>query len=704
KLNPLTSVLYNNTVSVEDIWQKFYRFVAVVPANNKSNVIEAIDLAEKGEAKFSTTGVYIKNYDIPTENSTTSLKRRVGTGGRRYFLHVNRLNGQHINDDSLLNYVRPINSDSLYGGQSDAAKANSVYMSTGHYLKIDAALLADIYDSSTGKYVLNGMQVFGGDCFVNLYDRVHVVQDNYYNASSGSEVYNWTGTKYADKGDGSWSYIAIFPCESNLNVALREGKHGSKDGSSASISGAIAIDSTAVQHTGYSESYAYNTAYSSQKVHIPYTALPTNFTPVSDFPYMARYSELKTLGEPVDNMRKFLLGNFKNADALHGPIVGGAVGGDKLFYIQERGVGYFPIEEREVIPGAILGSALQIGVGGLMLRADNVDRFYGSQHTSSIYTAEDHFGFFDFKRKTQLVMSFNGGVEDVAVVKGRQSFFANAFKAVATLANNISTREDLLNGYGITSVYDSRHKMALVTFKFRDSINIYDFTVGFSSQLKAYVGNFSFVPALYVEHNHRLYSPDSTDNVSTIQANTNYIIKQKVAGINNNNYYVCITDYTTGTIFVAPELDTVNWALGGTLRDVSQYWEGDICKFFGVTYPFELEVVSKGAITKSSNDTKAEKVFDSVEAYGNDTPFTDVYYEDSERTASDININSKSKDFKYIDSSWWWNVALSNKKERMLDHYIKIKVVVKNFVTNPVNSLNKVKRIVYLRTVYRKKL
>jgi len=451
------------------------------------------------------------------------------------------------------------------------------------------------------------------------------------------------------------------------------------------------------------ENYTYNTAYSSSNIRVPYTSLPVDFTSVSKFPYMARWSELKVLGQRVDGMRKFLQLNFKNVDALHGELTAGLVGGDRLFYLQERGVGYFPVEEREM-SGSSIGAPLQLGVGGIMDRADNVDRFYGCQHKLSVYHGNDHFGFFDFRRKAYLMMSFNGQVNDVSMIMGMDSFFNEVFKPVQDLSNNIFNTEDPINGCGIVGVFDSKHKMGLMTFKFKDDLDKpYDFTIGINSVLKAFVGFFSFVPPVYIEHNDKLFSGGFCDK-PRLFPNTSYQEGDVVSGSGTVNFnYVCIESYTTGPPPVGAELDPAHWALVGSKSDGFKYWDGDICKFLGVTYPFELEVVFKGAVGDQTNDSIAEKVFDNIEVYGNDTALTDVYYADSKRTASDTNILPLNKNFAYINNAWWFNVALSNGKERMLDHYMKMKIVVKNYKQNATISLNKIKRVVYLKTIYRKK-
>ncbi len=691
RVNPTS--LQSDGIATEQVYDKF-----TITANGsgvEKNIlgIEYFDIGAQKSALFGT-GITFKNYDIPAfVNWSTSPSLRCGTGGKKMLVLIN---GNYSTESCLANYVRPKTIDSLYGGKSDNAKANNVYVGTGHYLKIDDALLADILNPSTGRYVLNGMQVFGGDCFINLYDRLYVSRSTVYEDTPGASVYNYTAGIGLDPTHGSWSYAVIFPCESDINVALREGKHASRDGLGT------AFDSDNINKR---EEFIYNEAYSSENIKVPYTPLPVDFRPVNRFPYMARWSELKVLGQKVDGMIKFSEFNFKNVDATHGELTCGLIGNDRLFYLQERGVGYFPIEERELSTSS-LGAPIQLGVGGVMNRADNLDKFFGCQHKFSMYVGDDHFGFFDFRRKSYLMMSFNGQVGDVSVVLGMSAFFNNVFKVVETLPVNIYNTEDPINGYGIVGVFDARHRMGLMTFKFKDENKSYDFTIGVNAKEKCFIGFFSFTPSLYIEHNNQLISSGYV-SAEPLKANTDYKVGDIVTSSLDkvkNFLYVCLHNYTTGNVPVDPNLDTVNWIIFSSKSAIYKYWDGDICKLFGVVYPFELQPVFKGAVTKDSDDTIAEKCFDYIQVYGNDTAFTDVYYEDSKRTAQDVDIVAKNKNFKYIDNAWWFNIALSKLKERMLDHYIKVKLVVKNYKTNPTISLNKVKRIVYLKIVYRKKL
>jgi hypothetical protein len=53
----------------------------------------------------------------------------------------------------LFNYK--IIKANLYGGTSERALANTIYISTGHYQRIDSSVLADTYDAGTESYIFD---------------------------------------------------------------------------------------------------------------------------------------------------------------------------------------------------------------------------------------------------------------------------------------------------------------------------------------------------------------------------------------------------------------------------------------------------------------------------------------------------------------------------------------------------------------------
>jgi hypothetical protein len=661
-----------------------------------------------------------KNYDICTSDSLPdpigstgsypTLQWKGATGGKRTFVLTDTLDFYNADNSGigtgydnadintprklLVNYRRPKATISLYGGSSDQAKANNIYQFTGHYLKIDATVLADI-DDGNGNYILNGVQVFGGDCFVNLYDRV---------SSQWNTDYNYNGTPPSEElNNGTYSWGLIFPCESNINVGLRQERHMCRDGLYNNTNGVLYIDS-ATSRVSQDEKYIYNQSYSTENNLINYLPLPVGFQYTDKFPYMVRYSELKFLGEEIDNMRIFLINNFRNVDALHGEINNGRVGSqDRLFYWQDKGFGYLPINEREMVTGAT-GGAIQLGVGGVIDRFDTIDTYFGNQHQYGVITTNEGWVWFDFRRRAFLYAGVDGSTINVGVVRGLESFFNNAFvKAEDNSYGNIFFFDQPLMGAGIVGVYDNKETI-FMTFKFsvnnarpvEDYVETTDFTVIYNTKEKKFIGTTDLNPGIVIEHNGKVYS--SKESRSEIIASMEYYVGMTVSL--NGSTYVCIEDFiTTDPILANMRPDyagSIYWKL---TSDENQIWlhnSGDICKFYGIVYPYELQV--------SVNEfPDTEKAFDVVEMYGNDTPITDVEYETSKLTASDLNISSKNKNFEYIDNSWWFNVALKNGKERLLDHYMLMKVKVKNYLTDPTISLNKKKRIVYLKTIFRPK-
>lgn len=590
----------------------------------------------------------------------------------------------------LANYVRP--KSILYGGTSDNAKANSIYQFCGHYLKIDATVLADINDGA-GNYILNGMEVFGGDCFVGLYDRVSSVYDDVaYAAYVASGAVTTTG---------SFDWGLIFPVESEINVALREGVHMSKSGMHSQ--GGVQYKNTGT--VGPLEDIkSYNFSYSTENDLVQYDALPVGFNALERFPYMIRYSELKVLGETIDNMRKYLINNFRNVDALHGEINNVMVGGGKLFYAQRRGIGYIPIEERETTPGE-LGQSVQLGVGGVAQRYDTIDKFYGCQHQSSMLVLEDRFIWWDMSRYSVISFGFGGSVEDTSVLKGMQTFFQNAFTSAQINPSTIYNVDQPLLGNGVVGVYDPIKKTAYLTFKFsslnqmsatgrEDFLLPQDFTIGIASQISKFIGFFSFTPLIYTEINSRVYAVNAVREALDI--NTVYDIGYEIS--KNGDTYVNIFGFATGNAIVAPQepdfAGSLYWRKTSSDNEIVRMFTGEICKFFGIVYPHYIDIVVNPQIS-------GQKSFDHAETYGNEIKYSDVICSTSNQSASDLNITATNKNYRYYDGKWNFSYPLYNKKARLTDEYMIVRLQMKNWITNIYTSLNVQKRIVYLKTIFR---
>lgn len=582
------------------------------------------------------------------------------------------------NQKLLANWVRP--KTILYNGQSDAAKALSEYLYCGHIQKIDAAFKADNYDAGTGKYRVSGIQVFGGDCLVSIYDTVICPYDDLTTGRPGA----------------GFGYGVYFPCETTLNTVMRQGLHWSKNGLQVPATGVF------YRKAGSSrpEDYLVNSAYSTtDELDFKYPALPLGFSGNGNFPSRARWSQQKNIGEVTDNQRIYLTNNFRDVDTNHGEINNLKVGADRLFYWQNKGVGYFPVNQQQLINSAI-GGQVQLGVGGVLDRFDNSDIYFGNQHQWSLITTPDRFYWFDMRRKALCYLSFGGQVVEFSTLNGQQSFFNNRFTSIETISSpNIFDSDQPIMGRGISGWYDSRFETAYMTFKLNPTsggqkYDFSDFTVSISKQLNEFIGQHSFVPGIAHEHNnHSLSVPN---NIVGLLINTTYQEGDLVSF--NGIIYVCLQTITTGgTVFNPPDIFYPGYFVAISMIDeINVHWRGDTAKFYGRVYDSYIEIVVTGQGQSVS--------FDNYEAYGNEFNFDNVTVNSSQLTGSDFNISASNRNYRYYDGSWKASYPLSTNNSRFFDKYIIVKFTKKNnFTGNIITSLNKPKRLVFLKSVIRPK-
>lgn len=568
----------------------------------------------------------------------------------------------------LANIVRP--KSNLYGGTSDAAKANNQYIFAGHFQPMDAGFMAHL--AGTGG-VANNVEVFGGDCYVCMYDSGRICKDT---TDANPQV----------------SFGAVFPIESNINATLRTGRTFGKDRFNHSTEAPDGID-----FPNHPESYDYQSVFSNIESQIFFEPKPLGFVSQKRNDKLVIYSLQKTDGEIIDNFKQFKPNNYRYADGQYGSIISIDGNGDRLFYWQQKGFGYMPVGERVSI-GAPLGNAIQLGVGGTLERQDEIDTYYGLQHPHSLIKCEEAYAWFDLRRRTMLRFGLGDGVNPYSTVKGKEAFFATFLDDVETEASpNIFDSDQPMVGRGIVSVYDSRFKMGLMTFKYNKTvagvITERDFTIGFSKKLDKYIGSFSFAPGFWIEHNGHLLS---TKIVRKMIANsTAYNVGDELYDGGN---YICILAYTSAASAIAPSADGFHWVSGSLIKNLFVSWRGDICKFYGKVHESYIS-----AVIRSPGRDKI--CIDNVEVEGNETPFTDVYVSNKYQTGQDLNISTTNRNYSYIDGSWRFNLPFTSKGARLSDSFIQIKMRVKNYTGDAITTSNNlVKRIFSIKSFLRKKL
>jgi hypothetical protein len=607
----------------------------------------------------------------------------------------------------VVNYLSNKDKASQYGGQGLSAIAETLYMSTGHFQPINDAVKADTlngtFTSGENKYTFNDVEVFGGDCFTNLVD-------------IGWGL--WNNAFFPD--NQSMSYSMFIPMECSVNYNLRRGIKASNKGMYPN--GSIAWDNGLATIL---EGYSYNKSYSTDGTVIKYPGLPFNFTFSGKFEYRTRFAGVKYPGESVDSFRKFLLNDYKDLDGQLGEINNIRSKDGRVLIWQNHGVSSVPILERQLL-AATSGAATTIGTGGVIDRFDPINSYYGNQHQHGLTSTEYGYIWFDMRNRALCIMSVGGNVQEISLAKGLQAYFNNQFNegddtnlTASNIynTNNYSMPEIPLLGYGIVGVYDPRYKMSYLTFKYADdklidledeiiSITAKDFTIGYSHVLNAIVGFYDFTPGIWHNHNDLVLSANNSKNYvyyGTGMAPTTFNIGD-IVKINNTFFenelwgeYICIKqvtidDYLSDLTLEPAYPGSIYWVKINAENEIYlQTFNTDYCKFYGKVYDHEVEVIV---------NPKADQAFSvlRIQQKSNDNNYTSVYFSTDDQSAQDVNIVNNSKTYRYIDKSYYSSAPLPRTGGRLTDHYVKIKFVLKNYLTNPTIAKNKNKIFQFLKT------
>jgi hypothetical protein len=653
---------------------------------NQQFVINRVDGVNPGG---SITGYYLGvNYDnlLVTVNGAYSvLNGGKAVGCKTFLMELNGFpnfpngNGmgsvteQYNTAKPLMNFKIP--KTNLYGGTTPSALANTIYIPTGHYQRIDSSVKADTFDGTN--YVFDEIDVFGGDSFLGIF-------------SLGKSLYR--SPAYTD----SFSYGIFYPIESSINHYLRQGLNIEQYGMHNSSSG-VYYDKNGSTNP---EQFLINPAYTSDGV-VAYPALPITSL-VSKFPYRVRWAGAKTSGEGQDSFRTFPQLQFRDLDGNKGQINNVRNRDGKVFFWQDHSIGYLPILERQVINGAI-GEATQLGVSGVIDRFDNFNTYFGNQHKFGLIETEYGFAWFDFRRRAFLVMTVGGGIQEVSFVKGLRTFFNSPQQFYASQLTNpvyeLQNNDTPLLGIGISGVYDPNYKMTYMNFKWvegEDENPIYwkNLTVGYQHSRNVFVGFFDLKGAVWQNHNNLVLANKNIED-NEINSSTDYIIGNNVT--KDNIEYVCVKDFTTSNPVAANQqpdyVGSIYWAKTNQANESHLLFSTlNFTKFFGQTYNHDIEFVI---------NPKTGKPFavDNLRQKSND-----VNYDIIECTTDDDNSTefTNNKWYRYIDKSWNSSVPLGT-KGRLVDFYLKVKYTLKTYTNIPTNSRNLQKVFEFITSVFREK-
>jgi len=371
-----------------------------------------------------------------------------------------------------------------YGGNTYDARCNNQYISCGAVGYDTAATL-----------------VYGGDTFINFFDFLY---------------------GFWDKGESDTnSSVKIYTVlESSINLALRHDVCSSKGNTSVYIQEKATTFSTGTNeyYTQVTDLYLYNTVYSRQSSLTPFFSKPVNFSNNRVFDSRILSSEPKILNEERDSWLSYLATNYIDVDGTYGQINKVITYNRKVFFFQDKAVGWASVNERSLITPDASGTVLSLGKGGILDQYFYISRHSGSKHQFSVIYSPNGIYYYDTvnNRFNHLTEEANTPISDL---KGLSSYLKQlSITGLKKTDNTLGVTAGVYSGIGVHGVYDSRLNRVLWTFK--DQNNTTEFTIGYNELLTCFESFYSFRPTLYIKYDDFVYSVNPLDLRHTYLHNT----------------------------------------------------------------------------------------------------------------------------------------------------------------------------------------
>ena len=272
------------------------------------------------------------------------------------------------------------------------------YMDGGNPITIEAVR------TGGDRYILNGVEVWGGDCYPWLFDFVR--------------LYPKPGDCTHD--DDCWQDYGvgvIVPLESSMNVALRRGRSFAGKGIRSQAEACGYEDPENFPEgimEGQPEEFYLNSVVMHEGNVQFYVSMPSEVNPtITDFDGTWLYSLLKVPGEFNDNYRQFLTGNRGNMDLQYGKITGRGYFGNNMYSIQERALFGLRINELTAL-STEAGQAISTGTPEVWQKPYPVSTEYGCIHPHAIIQTPKAFYYPDYYSKS-FVRFAQDGVTNLSV-------------------------------------------------------------------------------------------------------------------------------------------------------------------------------------------------------------------------------------------------------------------------------------------------
>lgn len=265
------------------------------------------------------------------------------------------------------------------------------------------------------RYILNGVEVWGGDCYPWIFDFVRL---------------------YPKPGDCShdgdcWSDYAVgvvVPLETSMNIALRRGRSFAGSGI-RSQKEACGLEDPEIFPKGIMEGqpeeFYLNSVVMHETTVQSFISKPSLIDPqITDFDDMWIYSQLKIKGEVTDQYRSFLTSNRGQMDGRYGKITGRGYFGDNMYCLQERGFFRLRINELKAL-STEAGDAISTGTPEVWQKPYPISVEYGTIHPYSIIQTPKAIYWADYYSKSFIRFAQDGCTNLSVVCEMKQWSYDN---------------------------------------------------------------------------------------------------------------------------------------------------------------------------------------------------------------------------------------------------------------------------------------
>lgn len=615
---------------------------------------------------------------------TNPFYKRVAVAGKKLmlFTKADETGGDadFINGLGYLNqytFMKPIvnikkSKSSLYGGTSKEALANTEYINIGHYQPFDSDFMNHLADTSGGKAegAAIGMEVWGGDAYVQLFDFNHLIQ--YGDPSTGLDV-TPLGLPHGVSPVNAFpfSHSMIFPVESNINIGLREGRHIAKD---KSYSNGVVNPNGIAYGTGAwdkPENLLYNDAYSAEQTGLVNTGAEVYKSTALNREHEYRWSATKRQDERIDSLRQWPVSQVRIADSQSGPITNLLLKYSKLFMIQEQGITYAGVNERGMIPDS-LGQIITMGVSNIADYSDSVNKTHGNKYRLGTVEFDGGWLFYDAYNKCIVMLAVNGDVVKASAVMGIDFWIKEHIREEFILVDSP------IDYSGVVGYFDPKYKMAVLSFingfNTPESSSV---AILFDTINKQFSGKSNLCPAVAIDYkgtvvcsspNNIMITDGELEPATAYTAFESYLLE-------NENLYMCILGYTTSGSPTAISSDTTHWKLINKQHSIAKMHAATTCKFFGLFYPYYVKFVV-------NVENEVSKVFNNQELIGlGNKFFTSVIASTRTVAGSDVNMDiNQNREYEYIDGIWFSSLPLASNGERLVGTELSVTLYNRNYV------------------------